>query len=269
MKTDPPGDPRRIETLLAVMARLRGPEGCPWDRAQDFASIAPYTIEEAYEVAEAIARGDMAALREELGDLLLQAVFHARMAEEAGQFAFGDVVQAIVEKLIRRHPNVFGDAHTPTAAAQAAAWEDHKARERAARRGGTLDGVPEALPALMRAVKLQNRAARVGFDWRNSVEVLEKLREETAELMAEVKAGTADQDRVEDEFGDILFVCANLARHLGVDPESALRRTNAKFVRRFAEMEKRLAARGKRPEQSDLAEMDTLWTAIKTEEHGA
>ena len=267
MKTDPQGDQRRIETLLAIMARLRGPGGCPWDREQNFATIAPYTIEEAYEVADAIARGDMAGLKEELGDLLLQVVFHARMAEEERAFAFGDVVAAIVDKMVRRHPHVFGEADVRTADAQTRAWEAHKAKERTGK--ATLDGVPEALPALMRAVKLQNRAARVGFDWKNSVEVLEKLREETAELMSEVKAGTADKDRVEDEFGDILFVCANLARHLGVDPESALRRTNAKFVRRFAEMEKRLAARGKTPEQSDLAEMDALWTAIKTEEHGA
>ena len=267
MTPDLQGDPRRIETLLAIMARLRGPGGCPWDREQDFASIAPYTIEEAYEVAEAITHGDMAGLKDELGDLLLQVVFHARMAEEERAFSFADVVAAIVDKMVRRHPHVFGGAKVESAEAQTLAWEDHKARERAARDGGTLDGVPEALPALMRAVKLQNRAAQVGFDWKNSVEVLEKLREETVELMDEMKAGAADKNRVEDEFGDILFVYANLARHLGVDPEAALRRTNAKFMRRFTEMEERLAARGRMPSQSDLAEMDALWTEIKTEEH--
>ena len=257
-------DPRAIERLLAIMARLRDPkDGCPWDRDQDFSTIAPYTIEESYEVADAISRGDMAALKDELGDLLFQVVFHARMAEERGAFAFGDVVAAISDKMLRRHPHVFGEDEVPDAAAQAVAWEVHKAEEREGK--GTLDGVALALPALLRAIKLQNRAARVGFDWPNLVPVLDKLREELAEVEHEIAQG-GSPDRLEDEVGDVLFVVANVARHLGIDPEAALRRTNGKFERRFRRIEELLAAKGKTPAQSNLDEMDALWDQAKAEE---
>jgi MazG family protein len=253
-----------IDRLLAIMARLRDPqEGCPWDREQDFATIAPFTIEESYEVADAIARGDMAALKDELGDLLFQVVFHARMAEERGAFAFADVVAAISDKMLRRHPHVFGDANVADAAAQTMAWESHKANEREGK--GTLDGVALALPALLRAIKLQNRAARVGFDWPNLVPVIEKLREELAEIEHEIEQG-GGLDRLEDEVGDFLFVVANVARHLKLDPEAALRRTNAKFERRFKRIEELLAARGKSPSESSLDEMDALWDQAKAEE---
>jgi len=256
-----------IDRLLAIMARLRDPqEGCPWDREQDFSTIAPYTIEESYEVADAIARGDMAALKDELGDLLFQVVFHARMAEERGAFAFADVVAAISDKMLRRHPHVFGDADVADAAAQTMAWESHKANEREGR--GTLDGVALALPALLRAIKLQNRAARVGFDWPNLVPVIEKLREELGEIEHEIKQG-GDPDRLEDEVGDFLFVVANVARHLKLDPEAALRRTNAKFERRFKRIEELLAAKGKTPSESSLEEMDALWDQAKAEEKAA
>lgn len=264
----PPGDIRR---LLAIMARLRDPDdGCPWDRAQSFATIAPYTIEEAYEVADAIGYGDMAALRDELGDLLFQVVFYAQMASEAGSFDFADVVAGISEKMERRHPHVFGDAGTADAA-QPPAWEDRKAAERQARAAAsgrsasTLDGVALALPALSRALKLQNRAARVGFDWPDIGPVLEKLDEELGELRREM-TDNPDPQRLEDEFGDVMFVMANLARHMKIDPEAALRRTNAKFERRFRRVEALLADRGRRPEESDLAEMDALWDAAKAEE---
>jgi MazG family protein len=256
-----------IDQLLEIMARLRDPqEGCPWDREQDFATIAPYTIEESYEVADAIARDDMAALKDELGDLLFQVVFHARMAEERGAFAFGDVVAAISDKMLRRHPHVFGEARVADAAAQTVAWEHHKAAEREGK--GTLDGVALALPALLRAINLQNRAARVGFDWPNLVPVLDKLREELAEIEHEVKAGGAP-DRLEDEVGDFLFVVANVARHLGLDPEAALRRTNSKFERRFKRIEELLTMKGKTPSQSTLEEMDALWDQAKAEEKSA
>lgn len=268
-----------IDRLLAIMARLRDPErGCPWDLAQDFASIAPYTIEEAYEVADAIARGDMEELRDELGDLLFQVVFHARMAEEAGAFTFADVVAAIIDKMIRRHPHVFGGVgdRGDDAAGVRKSWEAIKAEERAAKaaeRGktastgtaGVLDGIPRALPALTRAVKLQNRAARVGFDWPQTAQVLDKLAEETAELKAEADAG-APAERLMDELGDILFVHANLARHLGIDPERALAGTNAKFERRFRRIEEWLAQAGRSPETATLEEMDALWTRAKAEE---
>jgi MazG family protein len=269
---EPPVDDdlTRIDTLLRIMATLRSPDGgCPWDLEQTFATIAPYTIEEAYEVAEAIERGDMGELKDELGDLLFQVVFHAQMASEVGAFGFGDVVRAISEKMIRRHPHVFGNEDARTAGAVKGRWEDIKAEERAAKgkpaQASLLDDVPLALPALARAVKLQARAARVGFDWPSTAEVLDKLNEEMLELSHEVAKG-GDHDRLEDELGDLLFVYANLARHLKVDPEAALRRANAKFRRRFGYIEERLAAEGRKPEQSDLEEMDALWNAAKREE---
>ena len=239
--TDDPGD---IGRLLQIMARLRTPRGgCPWDLEQNFATIAPYTIEEAYEVADAIDRGDMASLKDELGDLLFQVVFHAQMASEAGDFGFGDVVRNISDKMLRRHPHVFGDASIATAEAQTTAWETHKAAERQARAEAegrapsVLDGVAAGLPALSRAIKLQNRAARVGFDWPDIAPVFDKISEEIGELRAELAADSSNLNRLEDELGDVLFVLANLARHLKVDPEAALRRTNAKFERRFQRIE--------------------------------
>lgn len=263
-------DLTRIDALLRIMATLRSPDGgCPWDLEQNFATIAPYTIEEAYEVSDAIERGDMGELKDELGDLLFQVVFHAQMASEAGAFAFGDVVRAISEKMIRRHPHVFGDEEARTAGAVKGRWEDIKAEERASKgkpvQTSLLDDVPLALPALARAVKLQARAARVGFDWPGTAEVLDKLNEEMLELSHEVAKG-GDHDRLEDELGDLLFVYANLARHLKVDPEAALRRANAKFRRRFGYIEEKLAAEGRKPEQSNLEEMDALWNAAKREE---
>ena len=260
----------QIDRLLAIMARLRDPAGgCPWDLEQTFASIAPYTLEEAYEVADAIERNDLNDLREELGDLLLQVVFHARMAEEQGAFAFEDVAAAICDKMVRRHPHVFGEAASrgiafESVAEQGAAWEAMKAAERVAKgahRAGVLDDVPAGLPGLVRAVKLTKRAARVGFDWPDTLSVLEKLREETAELETEIAAG--DKAKAREELGDLLFVCANLARKLDVDPEDTLRVANAKFVRRFGFIERALAAQGRRPEQSDLEEMDALWDEAK------
>lgn len=256
-----------IDRLNGIMARLRDPDGgCPWDLEQTFATIAAYTIEEAYEVADAIERGDMAELKSELGDLLFQTVFHARMAEEAGLFAFDDVANAMSDKLVRRHPHVFADeAAKPDAWSQKARWEDIKAEERKAKaQSGVLDDVPVGLPALARAAKLTKRAARVGFDWPSTAEVLDKLDEEVAELKAEITAG--DLDKAREELGDLLFVMANLARKLGVEPEDALRGTNAKFVRRFAFIEAELAKDGRTPEQSDLAEMDGLWDAAKAAE---
>ncbi len=261
-------NPGRITDLLELMRTLRDPErGCPWDRAQSFETIAPYTIEEAYEVADAIARGDMPALEEELGDLLFQVVFHAQMAEEKGAFAFADLVARLIAKMERRHPHVFGEMHIPTAEAQSAAWETQKAQERRAKGGATstLDGVPLALPALMRSLKIQQRLQRVGFDWEKPEDVLAKVKEELSELEHEMKDGS-EPARIEDEFGDLLFVCANLSRFLGVDPEAALRAANAKVERRFRAVEAKLAALGKSPEQSTLAEMDALWDAVKAEE---
>ncbi len=273
-----PAARRPIDRLLEIMTRLRHPTaGCPWDVEQSFATIAPYTIEEAYEVAEAIAHGDMAALRDELGDLLFQVVYHAEMARETGQFDFDDVARAVADKMVRRHPHVFG-AHVSdnareiaSAAAQTVSWESHKAAERdarAARRGdrpSVLDGIAAALPGLTRALKLQNRAARVGFDWPDVVPVLDKIEEELAELREVVQNG-GDRDRLADELGDVLFVYANLARHLQIDPEASLRGANAKFERRFKRIEALLAERGRRPEQSSLEEMDRLWDQAKREE---
>ena len=261
--------PNPIHELLAIMARLRDPDrGCPWDIEQTFASIAPYTVEEAYEVADAIERGDLDDLRDELGDLLLQVVFHARMAEEAGRFDFDDVVRAIVGKLIRRHPHVFGEEGQRSAEEQTRAWEAIKADERAAkavdRTAGVLDDVPTGLPAMTRAVKLTKRAGRVGFDWPSAAEVLEKLREETAELEVEIAAG--DHHAMREELGDLLFVCANLARKLDIDPEDALRAANAKFIRRFGAIETALRGQGRFPEQASLAEMEALWTTAKEAE---
>jgi ATP diphosphatase len=306
---------KSISDLLAVMAALRTPgTGCPWDLEQDFKSIAPYTIEEAYEVADAIERGDKTALKEELGDLLLQVVYHARMAEEEGAFGFADVVEAITAKMIRRHPHVFGTEAERAAGAPAGFWERIKAEERAAKAGvpsplmGTLqregdgrtsavgvpptpnpsprgggesprervgsaasilDDIPVALPALVRAIKLQNKAARVGFDWPSLAPVFDKLKEEFAELevaIAAAPAAAGERDKIEEEFGDLLFVAANIARHLKIDAEGALRAANQKFVRRFRRIEELLAAEGRTPAQSTLAEMDRLWDQAKAEE---
>jgi ATP diphosphatase len=257
---------RDIGRLIEIMAALRDrTSGCPWDIEQTFASIAPYTIEEAYEVTEAIAQADMAELRDELGDLLLQVVYHAQMASEAGAFAFPDVVEAITRKLIRRHPHVFGDAEARAAGAAKGQWERIKAEEKRERgvapEAGTLDGVPVALPALMRALKLQARASSVGFDWNDTRAVLAKIREELSEVEAELEG--ASVDRLEDEVGDLLFAAVNLARHVGVDADQALRRTNAKFVRRFAAIEAALAAEGRKPTQASLDEMEALWRRAK------
>ena len=251
-----------IEELLALMAALRTPgTGCPWDLEQDFRTIAPYTIEEAYEVADAIERGDLAELKGELGDLLFQTVFHARMAEEEGAFNFEDVARAITEKMRVRHPHVFGEADARDAEEQTRQWETQKAEERAAKgKSGLLDDVPVALPGLTRAVKLQKRAARIGFDWKNPRDVLGKITEETGELVDVIDGG--DADRIEDEFGDLLFVIANLSRHLGVDPEAALRRANEKFSRRFRHIEQRLSAEG-RLGAASLEEMEALWVDAK------
>src|SRR5579872_3716807 len=258
-----------IERLLAFMARLRHPtSGCHWDREQSFATIAPYTIEEAYEVAEAAERGVMAELKEELGDLLLQVVFHSRMAEEAGAFDFDDVAAAIAEKMVRRHPHVFGVARVGSAAAQTAAWEEQKAHERraksvaAGRRPSAVDGVGLALPALTRAAKLQRRAARIGFDWPAVAPIYDKIDEEIAELKAE----SGDRGRSEDELGDLLFAVVNLARRLEIDPERALRGASRKFERRFRQIEARLAARGIDSAQAGLDALETEWQAVKAEE---
>ena len=266
---------REIGRLLEIMAALRTPgTGCPWDLAQNFSTIVPYTLEEAYEVADAIARGDLADLKDELGDLLLQVVFHARMAEEEGAFAFGDVVQAITEKLIRRHPHVFGDDRSRTPQAVEGLWERIKAEERAARHGsrqqGALAGVPVALPALTRALKLQEKASKVGFDWNDVRAVLDKIREEADEIEAALGAGDAGSAgcaaEAAAEVGDLLFAAVNLARHLRADPAALLRQTNQKFERRFAAIENALAANGKTPSEATLAEMDKLWDDAKAEE---
>ncbi len=272
--TAPPADTRRIEGLLAIMARLRDPEGgCPWDVAQTFATIAPYTLEEAYEVADAIARGDLGDLKDELGDLLLQVVFHAQMAAEARAFTFADVVDAICTKMIRRHPHVFGDATVASADAQTTAWEEHKRLEREERDAkvggekGLLDDIPLAHPALTRALKIQKRAAQVGFDWRERARVLDKLKEEIMELSQAI-AEKRNAEKLTDEMGDILFVCVNLARHIGVDPEAALRATNDKFARRFRHVEKTIGARGKALSDVTLDEMDAAWDDAKRSEPG-
>lgn len=263
----PPADLRPIDRLLAIMARLRDREdGCPWDQEQTFATIAPYTVEEAYEVADAIERGDLGDLKEELGDLLLQVVFHARMAEEQGAFDFEDVARAINDKMVRRHPHVFADESYASLDAQKQGWEALKAAEREGRgrRSSLLDDVPVGLPGLTRAVKLSKRAATVGFVWPTVQDVIAKLHEEVGEMLAEVEAG--DLEKAREEIGDVLFVVANLARTLDVDPEGAIRSTNEKFVRRFRYVEQQLARRGKTPDQSDLAEMDALWDEAKAVE---
>jgi ATP diphosphatase len=277
MPAAPPTPSREIADLLALMAALRDPAtGCPWDVAQDFASIAPYTIEEAHEVADAIRRGDLVDLRDELGDLLLQVVFHARMAEEAGHFAFPDIVEAITAKLIRRHPHVFGPAGTDRARNPGLVkelWEAIKAEERAEKARARaaagmpeparslLDGLPPTLPALARAVKLQEKAGAVGFDWKDPHAVLAKLREEIDETEAALAAG--NRAEIAEEIGDMLFVIANLARHAGIDPDSALEGTNAKFRRRFAHVEARLAAESRTPADASLAEMDAYWNEAR------
>jgi MazG family protein len=269
------------------MARLRDPEtGCPWDREQSFSTIAPYTIEQAYEVADAIARNDLEGLKDELGDLLLRVVYHARMAEEDGRFGFSDVVDAITAKMIRRHPHVFDDSSLRDAFLISGTWERMKAEEKATRgyaargsaaggagdeAGFLLDDVPVALPALTRAVKLQSYAARVGFDWPSFAPVVAKIDEEIAELKSAIadekrEAGAPASKKVSEEFGDLLFVMANVARHLGVDPEGALRDANAKFVRRFRSIEAALRAEGRTPEDTTLEEMDQLWDEAKAGE---
>ncbi len=259
---------RDINRLLEIMAALRTPgTGCPWDLEQNFATIAPYTLEEAYEVADAIDRGNLDDLREELGDLLLQVVFHARMAEEQGTFDFGAVVEAITEKLLRRHPHVFGDQGGLSAKAVEGLWQRIKSEEKAAKgadQSGALAGVPVGLPALTRALKLQQKAGKVGFDWNDPMAVLAKIREEADEIEADLKNGK--REAAAAEVGDLLFAVANLARHLDADPEATLRATNQKFERRFASIESALAARGKTPAQSTLAEMDALWDAAKAAE---
>ncbi len=260
MDTEPP-----MAALIKLMAALRDPQsGCPWDKAQDFASIAPYTIEEAYEVRAAIESGDPAQLRDELGDLLFQVVYHAQLAQERGWFDFDEVALGITDKMIRRHPHVFGTEAARSAGAQSAAWEAQKLQERLARaQAGVLDGVAQSLPALARAQKLTARAARVKFDWPDAGAVLDKLDEEAAELRAELPG--MDGARVQDELGDMLFVLANLARKLGVDAEACLEGANKKFTRRFGYIESALAAQGRTPAQSSLDEMDALWNAAKQE----
>jgi ATP diphosphatase len=264
MKEPPMHDPAPLPRLLAIMARLRDPAtGCPWDIAQTWATIAPYTIEEAHEVADAIGRQAWGELQGELGDLLLQVVYYAQMGAEEGRFTFDDIARGIGDKMIARHPHVFGsESRDKTPAQQTADWERLKAAERGPAR--VLDGVALGLPALTRAVKLQKRAARVGFDWPSTAEVVAKIAEEAAEL-AEARE-TLTPDEVAEEMGDLLFVMANLARHLQVDPEAALRAANAKFTRRFARIEDWLAEAARRPDQSDLAEMDALWNRAKAEE---
>lgn len=267
---------RDISRLIEIMAALRTPvTGCPWDLEQDFASIAPYTIEEAYEVADAIARGDKDDLREELGDLLLQVVYHARMAQEEGSFEFGDVVEAVTRKMIRRHPHVFGDESARGAGMAKGMWEKIKAEEKAEKRAarlsrgldpedngkGYLDGIPLALPGLVRALKLQQKAARVGFDWSEAPPILDKIEEEIGELREAMESGRAE--RIKDEFGDLLFAMVNLGRHLGVEAEDALRGTNDKFRDRFHAIERTLTQRGETLEGATLDEMEALWQDAK------
>ena len=260
---------RDIARLIEIMAALRTPQtGCPWDLEQNFETIAPYTLEEAYEVADAIARGDLADLREELGDLLLQVVFHARMAEERGAFDFGDVIDSINTKLLRRHPHVFGDQRGLTPKAVEESWERIKAEEKIEhgklRGQGALAGVPVALPALTRALKLQDKAGKVGFDWNDPHAVLAKIREEADEIEAALTAGRSGEAAA--EVGDLLFAVVNLARHLGADPEAVLRATNQKFERRFAAIERALAKQGRSAQDATLTEMDALWDEAKARE---
>lgn len=259
---------RDIARLIEIMAALRNPDGgCPWDLEQSFATIAPYTIEEAYEVADAIERGDLKDLRDELGDLLLQVAYHARLAEEVGAFAFGDVVEAVTAKMIRRHPHVFGDDAARKAGLPPGAWERMKAAERRSQPPrGLLDDVPVGLPGLARAVKLQKRAGTVGFDWNDPRAVLAKLREEIDEIEAELVPAAPDPAAVEAEIGDLLFAVANLARHLDVDPDKALRGANQKFIRRFRHIESRLQDDGRKPADATLDEMEALWREAKDTE---
>jgi MazG family protein len=255
-----------INRLLAIMSRLRDPQrGCPWDLQQDFRTIAPYTIEEAYEVADAIERDDMSELRDELGDLLFQVVFHSQMAQERGAFQFDDVVDAICDKMERRHPHVFGDARIETADEQTLAWDEQKRLERAAKSASVLDDVPLALPALSRANKLGKRAAEIGFEWPDTQGALDKVGEEIEELRAELK-GAPDPTAISNELGDLLFSLVNVARYLKIDPETALRHANAKFERRFRYVEQRLEEQGKRPGGATLEEMDALWEEGKAQE---
>ncbi len=258
---------RSIDRLLEIMAILRDPvRGCAWDKEQTFATIAPYTVEEAYEVADAIEHGDMAALKEELGDLLFQVVFHAQMAKDENAFTFDDVVVAISDKMVRRHPHVFALADADSADGVVAAWEATKAEERAAKgHASVLDGVARALPPMTRALKLQNRAARVGFDWAEPADVLVKIAEETAEIKHEIDID-APAERLEDEMGDVLFACVNLARKLKIDPEQALKRANAKFDRRFRHVENELGRAGRQPQDATLDEMENLWMDAKLNE---
>ena len=261
MAVDPPA-PTTVESLLDIMAQLRTPEtGCPWDLQQDFRSIAPYTLEEAYEVVDAIEQGDRGALKGELGDLLFQVVYHAQMAQEAGWFDFNDVVNEICEKMVRRHPHVFGDEVIKTVAAQTHAWELHKEQERG-QQGSVLDGVPQALPALKRADKLQKRAARVGFDWPSIHGVSDKVEEELEELCEELK-NNAGADTLMDEAGDLLFAAVNLVRHAGIDPEAALRQGNQKFSRRFRMVEELCRAAGKTVAETELDILDSYWDQVK------
>lgn len=284
----PPKPPYEIESLIEIMTALRTPvTGCPWDLEQTFTTIAPYTIEEAYEVADAIERDDLVDLREELGDLLLQVVYHARLAQEENAFAFQDVVAGICEKMIRRHPHVFGDEAARSSGMAKGFWERIKTEEKALKAAARasagkparnvvpslLDDVPRGMTALTRAIKLQGKAAKVGFDWPSLAPVFDKMREELAEFEEVAKPAdprganeAADKDRIEDEFGDLLFVMANVARHLDIDPEHALRRANTKFTRRFQAIEQELASRGKAPADSTLEEMDSLWNAAKARE---
>ncbi|TWB17236.1 ATP diphosphatase [Nitrospirillum amazonense] len=270
--TDRPSATAPIDRLLAIMARLRDPDGgCPWDLEQDFPTIAPHTIEEAYEVADAIEQGDMAALKEELGDLLFQVVFYAQMASERGLWNFNDITTALSDKMVRRHPHVFGEQVGAVADAtdQVKNWEAQKAGERAAKaaasgaKASALDGVIGGLPALTRAVKLQKRAARVGFDWTQAKEILDKIEEEIGELRAEMEHAVPEKARMQDELGDLVFALANLARHIDIDPETALRGTNAKFERRFRQIEAWLAEGGRGPADATLEEMEALWQKAK------
>lgn len=265
----------QMQRLLEVMASLRDPQrGCPWDQQQTFQTILPYTLEEVYEVAEAIEQGDMGALREELGDLLFQVAFYAQLAKEAGEFDFDDIATGISDKLVQRHPHVFGDAEIADAEAQSRAWEAHKARERHARAAdegrpaSVLDNVPRALPGLMRAMKLQRRAARVGFDWPDMAPVLDKVEEELAELRQVVAEG-GDADRLEHELGDLMFACVNLCRHAGLEPEMAMRGVNHRFETRFRRVETLARDQNQRLAQMSLEELDRLWTQAKAEEAAA
>jgi ATP diphosphatase len=255
-----------VQTLLDIMTRLRSPDaGCPWDRQQDFRSIAPYTLEEAYEVVDAIERDDSAGLRDELGDLLFHVVFHARMASERGWFDFSDVTGGICDKLVRRHPHVFAGEQIPDADAQARVWEAHKRSERGADAGGVLDGVPLALPALMRADKLQKKASRAGFDWPDIRGVFDKVAEEMEELRAEIEHG-GDREALEEEAGDLLFAVVNLVRHAGVEPETALRCANRKFTRRFERLEQLCQETRTRVTETDLDTLDGYWSQVKMRE---